>query len=376
MARAGLALFAVLLSLSAARACSVPVFRYALERWSPSPYELVIFHRGPLGPADQDRVRGIRESDRPANLKVTMADVDGSMDASLRRVWDRDAMHGPLPRACLRYPESGPDTPSLWAGSLSEAPVPNWLDSPARRSLFERLSVGHAGVILLLLSGDAAADDGARAMLRRELPGIARGIELPARTGDGPQLLCELPLRIEFPVVEVRRTADEQSLVRMLLASEDGLADAHGPIAFLVFGRGRALCSLHGQDLEKPDELRRALEYLCRACSCQVKELNPGLDLLISGNWDRIFEAERGPAPREVSASMPVAEPRSASGAGPPPAELRSAPPAGYEAAESYRGSGSRSGRAPWLPYAAGAAALVLVAASRAVRVRRVSGRM
>ena len=35
--------------------CSVPVFRYALERWAPSDYELWIFHRGPLT-ADQQRL--------------------------------------------------------------------------------------------------------------------------------------------------------------------------------------------------------------------------------------------------------------------------------------------------------------------------------
>ena len=33
-----------------ALACSVPVFRYALERWDASPYALVVFHRGRFRP--------------------------------------------------------------------------------------------------------------------------------------------------------------------------------------------------------------------------------------------------------------------------------------------------------------------------------------
>ena len=33
-----------------AQACSVPVFRYALERFEVDPYEFVVFHRGPLAP--------------------------------------------------------------------------------------------------------------------------------------------------------------------------------------------------------------------------------------------------------------------------------------------------------------------------------------
>ena len=33
---------------TASEACQVPVFRYALERWQPDPYELVIVHKGSL----------------------------------------------------------------------------------------------------------------------------------------------------------------------------------------------------------------------------------------------------------------------------------------------------------------------------------------
>src|SRR5512136_1886912 len=36
----------LLSSIPSALACSVPVFRYALERWPASPYEAVVFHRG------------------------------------------------------------------------------------------------------------------------------------------------------------------------------------------------------------------------------------------------------------------------------------------------------------------------------------------
>ena len=35
-------------------ACSVPVFRYALERWPPDAYEVLILHDGPLAERDQE----------------------------------------------------------------------------------------------------------------------------------------------------------------------------------------------------------------------------------------------------------------------------------------------------------------------------------
>ena len=48
----GLIFAAVAMMPAFAHACQIPVFRYALERWQATPYEVVIFHRGPLSPAD------------------------------------------------------------------------------------------------------------------------------------------------------------------------------------------------------------------------------------------------------------------------------------------------------------------------------------
>jgi hypothetical protein len=378
MARAGLAVLTALLFLtSPCPACSVPVFRYALERWPPSTYQVVVFHRGALSPAEGRQLDGLRESSRAANLRVTTADLAGRPGADLDALWQREGRDAPLPRAFLRYPDAGPTSPSLWGGPLGQVPLRIWLDSPARRALFDRLTTGRAGVVLLLLSGDAAADDAARRLLRHELPPIAGRIELPARTADGPQVESELPLRVEFPVVEVPRTPEEEGLVRMLLGSEDGLDGVRGPIAFPVFGRGRVLCSLHGRDLEEAEVLRRSLEYLCRACSCQVKELNPGLDLLMAGNWDTVFAAERGPVPREVAAAPTAMEVRGGRTAGLEPAEPRPPPPPGYDPVKVYGVSESRADRTRWFRYAALAAgALVVATGSWAIRARpRVSNR-
>lgn len=376
MARFGLALSACLLIGFPAFACSVPVFRYALERWQPSRYELVVYHRGQLGPADREAVRRLEAAAGRANARVTTADLAGRLDPDLSTVWDREGKDAFLPRLVLRYPESGPELPSVWAGPLSTDPAA-LLDSPARRAAFNRLTAGHAGVIVLLLNGDATADVAARDFLRRQIPGVAAGIELPPRTEDGPQVMSELPMWVSFPIVEIARTPAEDTLVRLLLGSEDGLADVKGPIAFPVFGRGRALCSLHGKDLSDPAELRRSLEFICRGCSCQVKELNPGVDLLLTGNWDSIFDAERGPPARLIGANHPpAAESHSASAGAASAAELRGPPPDGYAAAELGPAARERTARSPLLRFGTLAAGLlVLVTAFWAFRARRTPAR-
>ena len=333
MYRFGLVLFALLIAAPGSHACSVPVFRYALERWKPASLRLLVFHRGELAKEYREAIRKVTDATRPANIRIELVDLNGDVTADLRAAWDKQDTSTKLPCVVVRYPDVSAEVPNLWAGPLDSTAIANLVHSPARQQLFDRLTSGSAAAILLMLSGDKAADDAVRTMLVRELPRIASRLELPAASDEGPQVQSLLPMRLDFPIVEVPATPVEEPLRRMLLASEDGLADVRGPIAFPVFGRGRALCSLHGKDLEKPGELHRSLEFLCKACSCQVKELNPGVDLLIVGNWDRIFDAEIGPMPRNMSETN-IAETRPPGASDVSRAETRSPPPAGFAASE------------------------------------------
>ncbi|MDE2714511.1 MAG: hypothetical protein OSB74_09135, partial [Verrucomicrobiota bacterium] len=75
-----------------------------------------------------------------------------------------------------------------------------------------------------------------------------------------------------------------------LLNSEDDLKELqHEPMAFPVFGRGRALNALVGKGINA-DMIDEASAFLSGPCSCQVKRQNPGFDLLTSVNWDQLLE--------------------------------------------------------------------------------------
>src|SRR5262245_42689122 len=79
----GFVLFAsiavLLSSASAARACNVPVFRFALERWRPDNYQVIVYHRGPL-PAEAKKTVALLEQygpekAKPANLSLKVVDL-------------------------------------------------------------------------------------------------------------------------------------------------------------------------------------------------------------------------------------------------------------------------------------------------------------
>jgi hypothetical protein len=97
-------------------------------------------------------------------------------------------------------------------------------------------------------------------------------------------------LKLAFSMLRVSRDDPaEQFLVSMLLETEPDLKDFSAPMAFPVFGRGRALYALVGKGINA-DTIHEACEFLIGPCSCQIKDLNPGADLLMAVAWDDLIE--------------------------------------------------------------------------------------
>jgi hypothetical protein len=275
-----------------AQACTIPVFRYAFERWDLSPYELVVFHRDALS---KDAHAAIGSVPSHANLVVTTVDLNGKVSPALRKLWERQGAAATLPHVVLRRPGAG--SKAAWSGPLEAASLRRLIDSPARRNIVKALSQGDAGVFVVLLSGDRAADAAVTALVRRELDKLEKLVKLPEQRGDGPRIKLALPLKVGFTVLPLKRDEPgEDALVQLLLTSENDLPRVSGPIVFAVFGRGRLLNGMYGKDLDNGNLLYEVVSFLCGECSCQVKELNPGIDLPIAADWAAIF-ARIGPAP-------------------------------------------------------------------------------
>jgi hypothetical protein len=65
---------------------------------------------------------------------------------------------------------------------------------------------------------------------------------------------------------------------------------------FPVFGQGRVLYALVGAGINEMT-IAETCGFLVGACSCQVKALNPGTDLLIWADWWAGLEGLGGPQP-------------------------------------------------------------------------------
>jgi hypothetical protein len=284
-------LAALLLSALPARACNVPVFRYALERWPADPYEVILFHRGPLDPADKalaDALTKHAEAEpSPVNFTFEREDLAKVKDKEMLKQFE-EQYGTELPLLVVRYPESSRLKEKAWAGPFNPRTVRKLFDSPARRELVRRLLAGDSAVWILLECGDRAKDDAAEKLLTSELLKLQRTLKLPELTADPDDRLSPKgpDLKLAFSLLRLSRTDPAEELfVHMLLHLDTDLVKSKEPMAFAVFGRGRALSPLIGAGINA-EHLGSDARFVTGPCTCKVKEQNPGVDLLVLADWD------------------------------------------------------------------------------------------
>ena len=293
--RTSIALFTIVLA-SVAFACQVPVFRYALERWPADNYELVVLHDGPLSDAEQKTVKRLRDSDHQsptsANAEIKLVDVKKASDRLLKSTWAEHGQAGHSVFAAL-YPKTAAEVPDrlISASPLGENALNNIIDSPTRQTIAKRLVSGESAVWIFVPIGDEKVDKPALETLQRVLEANQRDLELPVQDEieEEEELLeqVDIELRLSFSTVTLKRDdPKEQFLLQMLLASEPDLQELKQPMAFPVLGRGRVLYALVGKGIAE-HTITLASRFIIGPCSCQVKNQNPGFDLLMAADWDK-----------------------------------------------------------------------------------------
>lgn len=290
-------LFLMLLGVSAL-ACQVPVFRYALERWDADSYEVYVRSSGPLSKEDEQRLLPLRKLSEAGQatgsprVRLTVIDSNDSnvQDPRLTR-WLKNQADRNSPEIAVFYPRASnaASTQPVFTQSLTAKSVESITHSPVRDELRNRLAAGHSAVWLLVLCGDKQKDDAAQARLEAQLRLDQKRLELPT-----PEELeieatvlakAKIKLKIEFSVLTIQRDDPEEAfLMSTLINSESDLASFDEPLAFPVFGRGRVLYALVGKGIAA-HTIRAASAFMVGPCSCQVKEQNPGFDLLLTADW-------------------------------------------------------------------------------------------
>lgn len=277
--------------------CPVPVFRYALEYWEAAPYRVEIFYRNHLDQVEEELLNYfLTTSDGSTiktNLEIRKIDIEGeTYDAADDYISNLSPAMFPL--IVLRYPHVSGNNKIVWSGSLNKMHIARLLNSPVRSNIAEKLAREATAVWILLESGDKRKDDAAFDLLERELRRLEQTLVLPDPElwwDNSRGIPVERILRINFQIIRVSRSDPrEEYLVNMLINSERDLAGFQTePIVFPVYGRGIILYSIVGKVINEWN-IREAATFITGPCSCQAKLLNPGIDLLISADWDKQIE--------------------------------------------------------------------------------------
>ncbi len=302
----GLALIAVAILTAvwspAVTACNTPVYRYAMYNWQTAPYIVFYFHDGEVAEEDKavhEAIEKLSEEWPPeANVRLELIDVsdEKKMEGLPEFVIEAWKSHedGKLPAHVIFAPWRA----NVYSGRLDAESVKKLVDSPARQQFGKLLGEGNAAVMILLTCADEEQNKKAEEALKGlrkladsgeipvelELPPMG----LPGEDAEGEDSEEEAdPNKLGISVLKVKRDDPaEEFFVRMLMSVEEDLEEyADQPMIFAGYGRGRAMEPYIGKGIT-PENLVDVVAFLAGACSCMVKEQNPGADLLVKWNWE------------------------------------------------------------------------------------------
>ncbi len=307
-----IALGAIVCGLPAAGwACDTPVYRYALYHWTAAPYHIVYFKQGTPSLSDGEIARlvgKLGEGDAAANLLLDTFDpahdkID-EMPELVQAAWKARKDAKPA------YLVLTPQGVELFAGRLETLMLRPMTDSPARQKLCKQLDGGKA-VVFLFVPGKEPAENRRAKKAVEELVAQAGVAPVSPEAGVAARANKAAPVSpgghagqqealdssvaptapVELGLLEVSRSDPaEQWLIRTMMTVEPDLAGlVDQPMVFAVYGRARVLEPYVGKGITV-DNLSQLVDFVTGACSCQVKDASPGVDLLTTWNWDATAE--------------------------------------------------------------------------------------
>lgn len=303
-------------------ACSTPVYQYAMYNWPPAPYYVFFFHEGPISEQDQNlhqlAEKLATDGRAVANLALYPVDLGKPeqyerLPETVRKSWEKyraeqEEKGQPVKSGYAVYTAWGAE---LLIGQLDEATLKALVDSPARTSLGQLFQQGNAVVVLFMPGADQEENQRVEKLVQSMIDEVATGklmgmaiyTPLEAYSMYEPTVDQSEPAEatessepqgagIKVGLLRVARDDPQETwLLRALMAMDPELEKMRDkPMVFFCYGRGRAMPPYVGEGITA-ENLAAEMEFLSGACSCMVKDANPGVDLLIRWDWDATAEA-------------------------------------------------------------------------------------
>ncbi len=289
-----LAAFAIgwaMLAGSVALACTIPVFRFALERWAADKFLVVVYSQGDLMPEQQHALTELAERSTDVGGPLSIEIFRYNLAAPPEKRFDLQPPPAdqPLPCVEIRSRLDFAHTVLRWRGSFAEAiDQPGLFGSPAREEIVRRILDGHSVVWLLIAPEDQKTE--LNAQLQSKLDSVSKTLSLPQGIGlPGSELYSSIPLQVRHSSLAIAHNDPQERHFLKTLAASAKQFRPDEIYVIPIFGRCRALEVIPHAEIDDV-AIEDIANFLGNACSCQVKQANPGFDLLASVNWEeRLF---------------------------------------------------------------------------------------
>jgi len=281
-----------------ATACQVPVFRYALERWESDPYQVFVVSPKPLDQAETALLTAFKKKSENANVALNIIDTSKVSKAQLWKLPDIDT-HVQSTQVSLYAPEKQHVKSSIISFPLTQENLATITQSPVRKKIVQKIIEGNSCVWLIVYGGDSSDAKVIKKKLDTHLKKVESVISIPKgiigteerhkindSTDPEDVLRSSIPLKIAFTSLLVNRNdpAEKALIATFLTHSAPEVRSSSETLIIPVFGRGRFLPPMPASRLSY-QAILNGCQYLCGACSCLVKDQNPGFDLLIDEDW-------------------------------------------------------------------------------------------
>jgi len=260
------------------RACDVPVFKYALERWPADPYRVKIFSG-----ADKTSAKKVLAYLKPFqdDYGALHIESNGKPVSGLPRF----PKTSKRPSLAVGYPVQARIDTLACSAPLTLSAARRVVDSPARRAIAKRLLEGAATVFVQVDGSDGKENAAMFERLKKDLVALESQIDSEAAEAAVGLPPDRKPPKITFAATRVSRDDPEEKYFLQMLFNIDSTLPKDKPVVFPIYGRGRVLLALSGKGINK-DNLLDICSFITGECSCEVKAMNPGYDLLMAVKWD------------------------------------------------------------------------------------------
>lgn len=268
-----------LISKFVCQSCDTPVFIYAMKNWTPDNYDVAVILNDK--PNEYKYVELIKSEINRTYLNASIYVTNNIQ--FFKTLFAPQIPEIQPPYIAIWFHQQLFQGKPIWHSQLNSTSLKLLFDSPVRREIAQNLIKGDMAVWILLESGIPHNDDEAFTRLVNSLKTIRKDINQIYEKKKIPFVSKEGS--VTFSVVRLSpNNHDEKVLTSCLIAMAGDMEQNNLPMAFAIFGRGRALPPLPNEQITT-EHIKNICEFLVGDCSCEVKNLNPGQDLLISTDW-------------------------------------------------------------------------------------------